>query len=66
VDAGTLGLTGDRRIVAFGDFSGDQLYVQMSIVTRVRIIVCGISLDFLSLASDQRTFTVHFWNHGMP
>lgn len=25
VDAGTLGLTGDRRIVAFGDFSGDQL-----------------------------------------
>ena len=25
VEAGTLGLTGDRRIVAFGDFSGDQL-----------------------------------------
>ncbi|KAL9714709.1 hypothetical protein Ac2012v2_001367 [Leucoagaricus gongylophorus] len=45
VEAGTLGLTGDRRIVAFGDFSGDQF------------------LDFLSLASDQRTLTVHYWNH---
>lgn len=45
VEAGTLGLTGDRRVVAFGDFSGDQF------------------LDFLSLASDQRTFTVHHWNH---
>ncbi|KAJ3570120.1 hypothetical protein NP233_g4613 [Leucocoprinus birnbaumii] len=45
VDAGTLGLTGNKRVVAFGDFSGDQF------------------LDFLSLDSDQRTFTVHYWDH---
>ncbi|KXN92003.1 T-cell immunomodulatory protein [Leucoagaricus sp. SymC.cos] len=45
VDAGTLGLTGDRRVVAFGDFSGDQF------------------LDFLTLGSDQQTFTVFYWNH---
>lgn len=37
----------------------------MSVVTRAGIIVCGTSLDFLSLASDQRTLTVHYWNHGV-
>jgi len=29
IDAGSLGLKGDGRIVAFGDFNGDQLYVPM-------------------------------------
>ncbi|KAF9453642.1 hypothetical protein P691DRAFT_812990 [Macrolepiota fuliginosa MF-IS2] len=45
VDAGSLGLAGDRRIVAYGDFDGDQF------------------LDVLSLASDQQTLTVYYWNH---
>jgi integrin alpha FG-GAP repeat containing protein 1 len=27
IEAGTLGLSGDVRVVAFGDFNGDQLYV---------------------------------------
>lgn len=27
IDAGALGLSGDGRVVAFGDFSGDQLCV---------------------------------------
>lgn len=28
IDAGTMGLSGDNRVVAFGDFNGDQLYAQ--------------------------------------
>lgn len=27
INAGSLGLSGDGRVVAFGDFNGDQLYV---------------------------------------
>jgi integrin alpha FG-GAP repeat containing protein 1 len=69
VEAGTLGLTGDRRVVALGDFSGDQLFVPMLLVfTWLGIIdlILYTSLDVLSLASDQQTFTVHYWDHGTP
>ncbi|KAF7294648.1 hypothetical protein MIND_01001600 [Mycena indigotica] len=45
VDAGSMGINVDGRIVAFGDFDGDQF------------------LDALTLDSDQRTLTVHLWNH---
>ena len=27
IDAGAMGLSGDGRVVAFGDFNGDQLWV---------------------------------------
>ena len=29
IDAGTRGLSGDERVIAFGDFNGDQLCVVM-------------------------------------
>lgn len=28
IDAGSMGLDGDGRVVAFGDFNGDQLFVR--------------------------------------
>lgn len=43
--AGSLGLDTDGRVVALGDFNGDQF------------------LDMASVASDQRTLTLHLWDH---
>ncbi|KAF9647285.1 hypothetical protein BDM02DRAFT_3098371 [Thelephora ganbajun] len=43
--AGSLGLDTDGRVVALGDFNGDQF------------------LDMVSVGSDQKTLTVHLWNH---
>ncbi|KAG2020932.1 hypothetical protein CC2G_006216 [Coprinopsis cinerea AmutBmut pab1-1] len=45
IDAGSVGLIGDIRVAAFGDFDGDQ------------------SLDVLSIAGDEQTLSVHYWQH---
>lgn len=31
IDAGSMGLDDDGRVIAFGDFNGDQLYVRADI-----------------------------------
>jgi hypothetical protein len=58
--AGSLGVEG--RVVAFGDFNGDQLYVVMRSGCMSRFTLN--SLDLMTLASDQRTLSVYIWNHG--
>ncbi|KAJ3731690.1 hypothetical protein DFJ43DRAFT_1132384 [Lentinula guzmanii] len=45
--AGSMGLTDPGRIVAFGDFNGDQLRVSY----------------VLMLGDDRRTLSVYLWNH---
>jgi len=65
LNAGSLGLDTDGRVVALGDFNGDQLCVCLvyslscaQYLTRVH------SLDMVSVGSDRQTLTVHLWDHG--
>jgi integrin alpha FG-GAP repeat containing protein 1 len=64
--AGSIGLDSDCRVVAFGDFNGDQLWVPVYVWLLECILTVQYvwSLDVLSLGSDQETLSVYFWNHG--
>jgi integrin alpha FG-GAP repeat containing protein 1 len=64
--AGSLGLSGDGRVVAFGDFNGDQSWVVISELEGISWCwSCFIArLDVLVLNPDQQTLTVYYWNHG--
>ena len=63
--AGSLGLDTDGRVVALGDFNGDQLCVQYDHPLHCsRALAWGFSLDMVSIGSDQQTLTVHLWDHG--
>ena len=63
--AGSLGLDTDGRVVALGDFNGDQLFVySMHISHCSRCLTRVYSLDMASVGSDQQTLTVHLWDHG--
>ena len=63
--AGSLGLDTDGRVVALGDFNGDQLCVCFKYLSkRSRGLIRVLSLDMVSVGSDQQTLTVHLWDHG--
>lgn len=63
--AGSLGLDTDGRVVALGDFNGDQLYVySIQFLHYSRILTRVSSLDMVSIGSDQQTLTIHLWDHG--
>ena len=63
--AGSLGLDTDGRVVALGDFNGDQLYVYfIQFLHYSRILTRVSSLDMVSIGSDQQTLTIHLWDHG--
>jgi integrin alpha FG-GAP repeat containing protein 1 len=64
IDAGTMGLSGDNRVVAFGDFNGDQSYAHYLLIARGHLNNSMLRLDVLSLASDQQTLSVYHWSHG--
>jgi len=65
LSAGSLGLETDGRVVALGDFNGDQLCVCLVYLLYCsRYLTWGFSLDMVSVGSDQRTLTVHLWDHG--
>ena len=67
IEAGSLGLDKlQGRIVAFGDFDGNQLYVVFLGLQNPQIIhIEGVnSLDVVSLSDDERTLIVHLWDHG--
>ena len=38
IDAGALGLSGDGRVIAFGDFNGDQLWVFVQCTSKTIVI----------------------------
>jgi integrin alpha FG-GAP repeat containing protein 1 len=63
IDAGTMGLNGDGRVVAFGDFNGDQQWVFMPMYQQT-IVIYPQRLDALVLASDQQTLSVYGWQRG--
>lgn len=66
IDAGSLGLSGEGRVVAFGDFNGDQLFVVCSVTSwHCYELPPNITLDVLVLGSVQKTLSVYHWNHGM-
>ena len=63
--AGSLGLDTDGRVVALGDFNGDQLCVyHLHFLHCLRASTWIFSLDMVAIGSDQQTLTVHLWDHG--
>ena len=63
IGAGSLGLTPDGRVAAFGDLNGDQLCVAN--INRVESNPNRLaSMDVLMIGSDQQTLTPFLWNHG--
>ena len=61
--AGSLGVDDDGRIIAFGDFNGDQLCV-LELYTGVACPYCSRSMDLVGLGSDQQTLSTYQWSHG--
>ena len=67
VAAGSLGLDdGDSRVIAFGDFNGDHLCVLPTLTRSEQRTNTTISVDIMTLASDQHTVSVYLWSHGEP
>lgn len=68
INAGALGLDKLRgRVIAFGDFDGDQLCVfniSCSSITLGGSWRISRSLDVVSLSDDQHTVGIHIWDHG--
>jgi len=58
-----MGLPADGRVIAFGDFDGDQLYVLLRCSGQYTDYTSR--LDVLVLSTDQQTLSVHYWDHGM-
>ena len=49
IDAGAMGLSGDGRVVAFGDFNGDQLWVFI-LMYQLNISNISPKIGFLDLS----------------
>ena len=64
IDAGSMGLDGSGRVIAFGDFNGDQLSVIPVFLASPCYDLVSSSLDVLSLADDEQTLAVYHWSHG--
>jgi len=58
-----MGLNGEGRVVAFGDFNGDQSCVFMSLDLSCALIILR-RLDVLMLDKDQQVLSMYYWNHG--
>lgn len=61
--AGSMGVDGNDRVIAYGDFNGDQLCVQLQWMCFIRLNI-HCSLDLLAVNKDQQTLTIYLWNHG--
>ena len=64
LSAGSLGLGSDERVVAFGDFDGDQLCVTRYSGDFKYSFHLTISLDIVTLDATGRKATVHVWDHS--
>jgi integrin alpha FG-GAP repeat containing protein 1 len=59
-----MGVDGNDRVIAFGDFNGDQLYVCIPGYQEACFLtVC--SLDLIAVGPDQQTLAVYLWDHGL-
>ena len=70
MEAGSLGLGIDERVVALGDFNGDQLCAKRVLSWRNSLkadplcVVVHYSLDVVTLDGSGRKVTVHVWDHS--
>jgi integrin alpha FG-GAP repeat containing protein 1 len=70
VDAQGLGLEDAGRIIAFGDFDGDQLLVDFHPLCHIKANEDSSSLDVITLAepadpsSDQTILQLYTWSHS--
>ena len=64
IDAGSLGVADAGRIVAFGDFNADQLYVLFPIRSTCVSDSNIASLDVVFLDASQTTLSLFLWDHG--
>lgn len=62
INAGSLGLDSTSRVIAFGDFNGDQSWATS--LSWLIVMLIDIRLDILTLDAEQKTITVCIWNHG--
>lgn len=61
VDSGPLGIEATGRVVAIGDWNGDQQYVSGLDVLRLAL---RASADLITLSPDSKNVQIHLWDRS--